>query len=202
MTDTPPRATTPPTETLAAPDDDVARCDTGPRTGGPHRLDLAGMCVDCGAVAPAALTQFGIPGCTAENPNRELGCNLADSHPLPHRDADGTDFTTPGDAVTDPAVVAAPYPELPADLTLGLTTYGEWLSAQLRLETTLATDDNGDLMYDNGELVLGPTVSSLYLAIKLEAPRSDEDGLPWRFGADDARRLRDLLNIATARGVL
>lgn len=62
----------------------------------------------------------------------------------------------------------------------GLTMWGEAASFQIRS--------------DQGE--------RLVVFIREDAPRSSENGHPACLPASDARRLRDLLNVATARGYL
>lgn len=143
------------------------------------------------------------PGCTAEDDDRELGCALDEGHPPPHADSDGTEFVTADQHPAPPDELVQQFGELPLELTAGLTTWGVFAAAQLRLETTLAAADDGTYLVDEaGGLVPGPVLTALYLSLKDETPRSTEDGTPFRLPADDARRLRDLLNIATARGIL
>jgi hypothetical protein len=120
---------------------------------------------------------------------------------------------------TDPDQLAAtidrdgyyPLRPLPPELVDGLTTWGDFGGAQMRVENPLLYPDGVDpvadpdaepLRTDAGSIALGPPVGVLYLHIKPSHPQSPEDGHPWRFDTDDARRLRDLLNLATARGIL
>lgn len=139
------------------------------------------------------------PMCAAEYLDRdhELGCELPDGHDGPHRDGD-TEF------VDKPPR----FPSLPLDLTEGLTVWGDWGGAQMRIEHELCStagcqfaptsDDGEPVPHTHPELAAG----ALYLAHRDDAPRSPEDGAPYRLTDREARALRDLLNIATARGFL
>lgn len=92
-----------------------------------------------------------------------------------------------------------PYAALPDTLTHGLTVWGDYGGAQLRIESDLCTCDQPDLHLAPDDSAAGV----LYIHHRDDAPRStEEDGAPWRLTGDEARALRDLLNIATARGVL
>lgn len=68
----------------------------------------------------------------------------------------------------------------------GLTMWGLFGSAQVREVSNLDGDSQPQLV----------------LYVKPDAERSAEDGHPYVIGAYDMRRVRDLLNIATARGML
>lgn len=109
--------------------------------------------------------------------------------------------------------------DLPATLTSGLTVWGDYGGAQIRLEPRLALDDHGNVATDdNGHplVIDGPPVGALYLALGATSyaghegatdPAPDgtggDPGLPvYRLDRNAARALRDLLNIATARGTL
>lgn len=94
------------------------------------------------------------------------------------------------DAMAGPqaaATIAAVTPTLTGEEAQSLTIWGEHISAQIRSYAALKGNAR---------------VASLVLAHVLRAPRSREDGRPYVIGADDARKLRDLLNAATARGEL
>lgn len=112
----------------------------------------------------------------------------------------------PPTSTWDGALPGSPMLEgLPPTLTDGLTVWGSYGGAQIRLETPLLADDHGNLAYDeNGApQVAGPPIGCLYVAFRPDAVRSDnEDLAPYRLDLTEARALRDLLNIATARGVL
>lgn len=54
---------------------------------------------------------------------------------------------------------------------------------------------------DADTLVASDERTFLYLALE-DADRATEDGRPFRLDAPAARQLRDLLNVATARGYL
>lgn len=102
---------------------------------------------------------------------------------------------------TNPACTGHLEP-LPDSLTAGLTMWNEHFGAQIRVETEILIDDTGQPVFTDGLPVLGGRAGALYLAFKPDAPRSTEDGEPYRLDRDAARALRDLLNIATARGAL
>lgn len=119
----------------------------------------------------------------------------------------------PDDAALDPAVTrvvgdgpdAAVYQlhPLPPELVEGLTTWGPGFGAQIRVEQRLITDHDGNPVIDaDDNYVLAPPLGCLYIAHHDDAERSTEDGRPWRLDLTGARTLRDLLNIATARGLL
>lgn len=133
------------------------------------------------------------PMCSAEysDDDHDLGCELPAGHDGPHLD-DGVAFEDKPPR----------YPSLPLDLTEGLTIWGGWGGAQMRIEHDLCPHDpcptGTDGHHTHDHLAHG----ALYLAHRDDAPRSPEDGQPWQLTAAEARALRDLLNVATARGVL
>lgn len=112
----------------------------------------------------------------------------------------------PGDDCPNLTPAAAPddepatpkYPGLPASLYDGLTIWGDYGGAQMRVEAGLCTCDNPDSPHVDPALEEG----ALYIAFRPDAYQSTEEGRPYRLTGDEARALRDLLNIATARGVL
>lgn len=93
---------------------------------------------------------------------------------------------------------------LPATLTEGMTVWGAWGGAQIRLEQRLADGELEQILTGAGDdtPVIPIIEAVLMLAVRDDCPRSTEDGNPYRLTADEARALRDLLNIATARGAL
>jgi hypothetical protein len=143
------------------------------------------------------------------------------THDLDHAPRNGE--PVPGCPACDAqaAAAAAPLPyliPLPDTLTAGLTVWGDYGGAQIRLEPAIALDDNGQMVFnDDGTPVIVEGIDprgALYLATKPDALAGhegggvDDDGneVPptpvWRLDRDAARALRDLLNIATARGTL
>lgn len=110
---------------------------------------------------------------------------------------------------TQPEVVSTAPPTrldtatLPAELVEGLTIYHDWGGAQIRIQATPA-DDTLDLgtALAAGRRVELVEYAVLAIAHRDDAPRSPEDGNPWILDTEAARALRDLLNIATARGFL
>ena len=114
------------------------------------------------------------------------------AHPLDEPAADHPN------AAADDEPAAPKYPGLPPSLTDGLTIWGEWGGAQMRVEAGLCTCEQPESPHVDPALEAG----ALYLAFSDACYQSTEDGHPYRLTADEARALRDLLNIATARGVL
>lgn len=84
---------------------------------------------------------------------------------------------------------------LDPELTDGLTCWGDGWGAQMRDHAV--TEDDNSLV---GFRVVG---SEPTLVLSLHGvPQSSEVGEPYVLNVDAARQLRDLLNIATARGAL
>lgn len=94
--------------------------------------------------------------------------------------AAGVEEGTPIDGHSEPTT----YPTLPPTVTDGLTIYGRTLGAQMR--PAHCADDE--------------TVLALLIAD--EAPKSPDDSGVVFIDKQSAQYLRDLLNIATARGML
>lgn len=201
----------------------------------PGTADVPGPAAPADLPSVADVTALPTVMCAAEDDDRELGCSLPAGHAGPHldytavltgdnpagqpdvfltpdqyeehraNDPGDPDLPPPGStwdgATTAPGILEA----LPSTLTDGLTVWGPYGGAQIRLESTLLADDAGELLLDDAggvQLAPIPPIGCLYLAFNDNAPRSTEDGQPYRLGLIEARALRDLLNTATARGAL
>lgn len=151
----------------------------------------------------------------------QLHCRLVPNHDGDHYDAgiqfavsdqdiDGTHSTPAHDRCPDCRARRGltPDPRTPGhplepELVEGLTMWGLFGGAQIRTESHGLLDDDGlDVDDDDGHPVLTEAVTCLYIHHRDGAPRSSEDLQPWRLDLVETRQLRDLLNLATARGLL
>lgn len=137
---------------------------------------------------------------TCTEPIAGSTCSLPAGHPGKHDPLPaGPDDGCPACADNPETYQLAP---LPAELTDGLTTWGTFGGAQIRVESPFLRDPDGNPIETDHGPAVGPPIGCLYIAFRTGAYQSDEDGNPYRLDLVDARALRDLLNIATARGVL
>lgn len=164
----------------------------------PAGVDLLEALNPPGSPMADLLDHFGVTGDYVIQPLD--GAALADAgHDLGATTNDCPACAAEADALT----AGAPTPLGPL-LVEGLTIWGTWGGAQIRTEAEFLTPLPDPWI--EGESALpetGPPVAILMIGFRDDAPRNDrETGAPYRLTADDARQLRDLLNIATARSLL